>query len=1024
MSGCQDYYYDYIYVEDTTVVSCYAKFSKSKSGLKVNFFDESTGSPTHYYWDFGDMGYSNVQNPVHTYSSGGYYDVYLSIYDSVSGCQDYYYDYIYVEDTTVVSCYAKFSKSKSGLKVDFFDKSTGSPTHYYWDFGDNGYSNAKNPVHIYSSGGYYDVYLSIYDSVSGCQDYYYDYIYIEDTTIANCYAQFSRSIDSLTVYFFNESSGNISDYYWDFGDGKYSNEANPVHTYKNEGFYDIYLSIYDSVKGCQDYYYDYIYIDVIEDVSISCNAEFSKVVKGNRVYFSNKSTGSITNYFWEFGNGDYSNEKNPIHTFENNGYYDVYLSIYDSLTGCQDSYLKNIYVYDSTKTALNAFFDYFNKPLTSKVSFSDKSSGNITNWYWTFGDGNYTEEQNPDHIYNNPGFYKVCLIVYDSETGNLSEKCSEIRVSGQECESKANFSYFINPQSKKVKLSDKSTGDITNWFWTFGDGATSSSQHPTHTYAKAGYYLISLAIQDTLLGCRDYYSNLVQIGSVDCHAEFGYKVDATDKSVIFTNKSSGDVSNYYWYFGDGSYSDEQNPEKQYGNAGKYWVGLTISSDLCADYIIKEIQVGKIECSADFDVYVDSIGNRAYFTSKALGSATDYLWRFGDGDFSEKQNPVHHYISPGYYTVGLNTYNENNNCMDYHEKLIVISSMGIDIQADFYYQVNAVTKEVKFFDNSIGENLQYYWNFGDGTSSTGKEPGHIYAEGDFYNVCLTITDNNDMQNTECKLVKVVPGSGNDCLSEFIYSVDSTTKTVTFRDISQGEPDNWLWNFGNDMESTEQNPVHTYDTAGYYTVKLAIHNSLNNCVSRSWEIINVSKKYEGIRASFGYTEEESEFKSSGYPVDFIGVSTGSAAKYSWDFGDGSPLETTTTSPSHVYTSAGTYNACLTVTDPVTQQTDVFCQSITVGGGVNGLITHKSLIYLNVYPNPFNNKMVIEFKLPYAADVELTLLDELGRTVETILDAQKIKGEYNIQWDSQQLKKGMYILKYADSEGNIQFTSVIKL
>jgi PKD repeat protein len=517
------------------------------------------------------------------------------------------------------------------------------------------------------------------------------------------------------------------------------------------------------------------------------------------------------------------------------------------------------------------------------------------------------------------------------------------------------------------------------------------------------------------------------VGEIDCKADFTYSVDPSLLEVSFTDNSLGNATDYFWYFDDGDFGVGENLTHTYTKGGLYDVSLSISdaAGLCTDITNQPIQVGTIDCDADFSIYVDSISNTAYFTSNLVGDATDFFWIFGDGEYSGELNPSHQYTAPGFYKVALSTYNASNGCMDTKEQVLLIGSQGLDCEADFFYQVNNL--EVSFFDKSYGEDLSYSWQFGDMDTSNLQNPTHTYTAGRFYNVCLTITTADGISNTTCKIVKVTPDPRRNCKADFIFTVDSTSNTVIFKDKSLGKPDNWLWRFGDGLSETDTNPEHTYDTAGLYKVSLLIENSTNYCRSKQIKLLDLGSSVHGMKTAFEYEKDSSLFKSSGYPVDFIGLSTGDPATYAWNFGDGSGIIHTTSTPTHIYSQAGTYTTCLTIEDPVTQQSSTSCDDITVGGtqpvGIDEISEMANKITINSVPNPFTTYTEISYEIPMDTEIEIIIMDIAGNKIETLIKTYKQKGEHSIIWDAYQAKSGMYLIQLKTTEGVYKHKMVVK-
>jgi len=236
--------------------------------------------------------------------------------------------------------------------------------------------------------------------------------------------------------------------------------------------------------------------------------------------------------------------------------------------------------------------------------------------------------------------------------------------------------------------------------------------------------------------------------------------------------------------------------------------------------------------------------------------------------------------------------------------------------------------IHFNDLSTGNPVSWAWDFGDGTSSTLQNPSHLYSSNGNFTVALTITTAN-CTNTSSQIITV--GNSTTCQSAFTYTIStSNTLTVQFNDVSTGNPSSWLWNFGDGITSTLQNPNHTYATNGTYTVSLAI--TTTNCTSTSNQTISVGSS-SACQSAFTFNSNP----ANGLIIQFTDASTGSPTSWAWDFGDGTT--STQQNPSHTYT-AGTYNVTLLIFGTNCQSSST--QSITVSSGsgsnfsVSGTVT----------------------------------------------------------------------------------------
>lgn len=204
-------------------------------------------------------------------------------------------------------------------------------------------------------------------------------------------------------------------------------------------------------------------------------ASFDFSVDGYNVGFHDKSSSALI-WSWQFGDGQSSTEKNPVHRYELAGDYPVSLTVEDS---CGSSSFTDTVSIKCNKPQAGFFYcqNYLD------CAFYDTSiSGNQLSWRWDFGDGNYSTLKNPQHTYAEQGTYRVCLLVTDA-CGNdtaLTEIALNLPLRG-----------FTVSQDKEndltaafVDLQETST----DWVWAFGDGDSSRIQNPVHTYKNYGIF--------------------------------------------------------------------------------------------------------------------------------------------------------------------------------------------------------------------------------------------------------------------------------------------------------------------------------------------------------------------------------------------------------------------------------------------------------------------------------------------------------------------------------------------------------
>ena len=126
------------------------------------------------------------------------------------------------------------------------------------------------------------------------------------------------------------------------------------------------------------------------------------------------------------------------------------------------------------------------------VTFTDLSAGGPSSWSWTFGDGATSALQNPSHVYAAAGTFTVTLTATNASGSNSVSKILTVSATGTVPTAAFSFSPASPVFGQSVQFTDVSTGGPTSWQWAFGDGATSAAQHPTHTFAAAGAFTVTL----------------------------------------------------------------------------------------------------------------------------------------------------------------------------------------------------------------------------------------------------------------------------------------------------------------------------------------------------------------------------------------------------------------------------------------------------------------------------------------------------------------------------------------------------
>ncbi len=245
----------------------------------------------------------------------------------------------------------------------------------------------------------------------------------------------------------------------------------------------------------------------------SPEADFSSnvVCQNDNTIFTDLSTttdGTINGWNWNFGDlSTPSIAQNPNHTYPASGTFDATL-IATSSNGCSDTVTKQVTVNPLPVADFTSSLSCEGTPVEfTDISFI--SSGTITGWNWSFGNGENSTDQNPETTYENAGNYEVILEV-TSALGCQDTAVMNLLVNPKP---NADFSFTPNPAIvlENIQFTDESTGNgINDWLWFFGDGDGTNIQNPVYNYALGGDYEVTLIVTDQL-GCVDSLSKTITI---------------------------------------------------------------------------------------------------------------------------------------------------------------------------------------------------------------------------------------------------------------------------------------------------------------------------------------------------------------------------------------------------------------------------------------------------------------------------------------------------------------------------------
>ncbi len=972
-------------------------YSPCLNDNQISFQNNSTNS-TNYLWDFGDGFVSSQPNPVHHYNTPGTYQVNL-IVSNQFGCQhnaSVGNIQIHPVQQSNINLLTSGIHCDSSFQFEFGAANTGL-SNYRWTFGDGHSAFGTTAQHTYNAFGNYNVGLITTDN-NGCIDTTYLPNPIHVAAPVHDFSSPMPTTCAGTPIHLDAVGPNISSVSWDFGDGQSGNGMNTNHVYQNPGNYTIKM-ITTTPLGCVDTVIKQNFFQITPNPIANISVSDSIVCSGDLVYFQDQSINAAS-IQWKFGQ---QTNPSPAVTkmFNGNNQYPVRLIASSGV--CADTSWVTI---QSFKPIAQFQTTTSNNCAPISANFIDQSF-RATAWYWEFENGNTSNQQNPQELFQSPGNFDTKLTVTDS-LGCLDT----IRVVNAVVVPNnvpANFtpSHFEGCSPMSLSFANYSIGN-GSWTWNFGDGNTSTSATPTHLYQTPGEYIISLSTVDSM-GCNIYIDTFAtaSVGSVpldsaliipDCQNS-GIIAEANCPTCVLTN----------WSFGDGGTSNTQNSNHTYNQDDLYFITLSgTSANGCASS--RSFYIDFTDCSlgplSNGSASAPSPGEAAGwsgtpsndttvpytftqcspFTAQIYNprpNAQSWLWDFGDGTAANGPFPIHVYDNFGEYDLKLTyvdslgitdtIYYNNYIKVNGHDNSISVGQVstcaGLDISllsndsslmmytwnVDNNYQnsylpnldlslsnnnnlhtITLTTLDTNYcnystsigvvsqgyvpeFDlpekicsydaltipNNIPSNFSVTWDFGDGSTSTDHVPNHNYQSGGTYLVSAIITDSISGCNhsTSVGNVEVIELNTN---FSFTAGTNICRGDTIFMVAEDTTYDQYVWNLGSGWVSYNgpfaQSYISNNFSSGNYNVVLQITHEGCFAQNNGPQYFN----FYDATADFSFTQDGFCFPIE---ADFTDLSPG-AASWNWEFGDGTM--DTTQNPQHLFTSNPLDSVTLNITD----------------------------------------------------------------------------------------------------------------
>jgi len=811
----------------------------------ITFTDTSSLNPTSWQWNFGDGNTSALQNPSHTYLATGTYDVTL-IACNAFGC-----------DTLVQPNYV--TVNLGGGAVPIPANCTPMTTAYCCGFGSTNFSfGSINSGTMDASVGYEDLTCISTNLFAGAQ---------YTATISTPTPQPHNAamwIDYNNDGMFDDISERVltsSSAYSHSGNITISNLAvqNTPLRLRISTDYDLQTPPTPCLDLAQGQVEDYtVIIQVNTSPPTPDFAVSDTLTCDGTIYFTDLTTDLPTSWYWDFGDGNFSNQQNPTHTYTMDGTYTVILyttnvngttnATYNNLItvatanattvpSCAPStlaYCCDYGIYNVTfntinfsspnategyqdNTCLNSttIIEGQTYPMTVQTGASSPQDTKV--WIDFNDDGvfdnttelvmNSSNEYNPTANILVPGAVTLNtalrMRVMSDIVGATMNPCSN-QTRGQT----EDYSVTITPNpfppvasftvdsattcNGTFNFTDQSTQGPTTWSWNFGDGVgTSALPNPTYTYGSAGSYTVVLFVTNS--NGTTSSSLVVTVDPALCN--------------VSNMPTAGTVTNN---FCSGTVYDDGGPLFNY------------SPNTNGTFIIDPPNASQVTLNFSFWNFVVSQPGDTLHVYDGNSTSAPLI-----GSYTGNATPNGGTITStgGAITLRQET---NNNVQDPGFALTwtcVESPSIADFSADSLTTCDGTTVFTDLTDN--GPAIAWDWDFGDGVgTSTLQNPTYTYTTPGTYTVTLTAWNAIGPSSTTLDItydptfcILPVP------TADFTSDVTTTcTGFIQFTDLSTNNPNIWVWNFNDGSPANnQQNPMHTFTVPGIYTVSLSAFNA---------------------------------------------------------------------------------------------------------------------------------------------------------------------------------------------------------
>ena len=459
------------------------------------------------------------------------------------------------------------------------------------------------------------------------------------------------------------------------------------------------------------------------------------------------------------------------------------------------------------------------------------ASGTNVIYTWDFGDGSPSQTgATVQHSYPAVGTY----VAQVTAANGMNSRSVTTPVTIVDVPPVASFiSSSPDVIGQTTTFQSTSTGTNLTYRWNFGDGSPTAEGQTTtvtHTYAYTGTYTAALTITNS--AGSSTASKTIDILSHPNPPVASFSSSSPDElgqTTVFINTSQdgGDDEenvSYAWHFGDETSSTAPHPTHIYDAVGSYVVSLTVTNSFASDtfsdtVLITDVPIGGLAVENDSPTALGSATTLSATT--ASGTNVSYLWALGDGTSGVGPAVTHVYGAVGSYTVVVTATNGRGSDMVTDTVTIVDEPIGglsiLYSDPTYLGSSTAFTAVI-----TAGTNLSFLWDFGDGVTSSLRNPEHTYGAVGDYAVVLTATNGwgSQVWGDTISVGDVPLGGLNIRHNGSIMLGEPAVFTAT---VTAGTNVIYNWHMGDGNTEVGAYLVHTYADPGTYSVTVTAINS---------------------------------------------------------------------------------------------------------------------------------------------------------------------------------------------------------